>query len=631
MVALNVAVLRLNVRLEELGQERAQIRADNAQLSSEIAAAAASGRIAAVADQLGSAREPDELRPTSTSANEAREQADPAGPRRLRVRFRGHVPARRLAPGSAGRQLRTPRSGPAPRDDRRSRLGGARSSTARASSLRSDARRRRSTRTRARFATRRRPRRSSLTPSKLDPQEVELQLSDRSRGFVYIARKAEPERVKILKERRHRRPRLRHRGATVLSAESRRGPGRRLRGHGQPRARRARARARRHALRQAGKRDGRSATRSGHAINVLNSTAAQEGQNVTLTIDHTIQAQAESGAPQDDRPVARDSRPRRSCSTRAPARVLAMAVERGYDANRFPIVPEDRQRNRTVTDTYEPGSTFKIVTVSAVLAEGLATPQTAFTLPYEIHVADRVIKDAHPRGTERMTVDQILSYSSNVGTITLAEKLGSERLSEWISRFGFGHKTGIDFPGETRGIVPPLERWSGSTIGTLPIGHGIAITPVQMAAAYGTVANDGVWLQPHLVDRIGSKGKPAGRLPPDPHTPRRAPGAADDGGRRHRGNRPGGAAPGLHGRGQDRDRRQARPGAAATRPPSTSPRSSASCRRRIRASSSSSRSTSPARRSGAASSRLRPSSRSPALTCNTWKFRRTPRRRSTDR
>ena len=95
-----------------------------------------------------------------------------------------------------------------------------------------------------------------------------------------------------------------------------------------------------------------------------------------------------------------------------------------------------------------------------------------------------------------------------MGTITLAEKLGSARLSEWISRFGFGHKTGIDFPGETRGIVPPLERWSGSTIGTLPIGHGIAITPVQMAAAYGTVANDGVWLQPHLVDRIGSKGQP---------------------------------------------------------------------------------------------------------------------------
>ena len=108
-----------------------------------------------------------------------------------------------------------------------------------------------------------------------------------------------------------------------------------------------------------------------------------------------------------------------------------------------------------------------------------------------------------------MTVDQIISHSSNVGTITLAQLLGPQKLSEWIGRFGFGHKTGIDFPGETRGIVPPLERWSGSTIGTLPIGHGIAITPVQMAAAYGTVANDGVWLQPHLVERVGSKGRPA--------------------------------------------------------------------------------------------------------------------------
>jgi cell division protein FtsI/penicillin-binding protein 2 len=185
-----------------------------------------------------------------------------------------------------------------------------------------------------------------------------------------------------------------------------------------------------------------------------------------------------------------------------------MAVERGYDANRFPIVPKDRQRNRAVTDTYEPGSTFKVVTVSAALSEGLVTPHTAFTLPYSIHVSDRIIRDAHPRGTERMTVDQIISHSSNVGTITLAQLLGPERLSEWISRFGFGHRTGIDFPGETRGIVPPLERWSGSTIGTLPIGHGIAITPVQMAAAYGTVANGGVWLQPHLVERVGTQGRP---------------------------------------------------------------------------------------------------------------------------
>ena len=162
-----------------------------------------------------------------------------------------------------------------------------------------------------------------------------------------------------------------------------------------------------------------------------------------------------------------------------------------------------------MTDTYEPGSTFKVVTVSAALSEQLVTPDTAFTLPYEIHVADRTIHDAHPRGTERMTVDEIISRSSNVGTITLAQKLGETRLSKWVKRFGFGAPTGIDFPDESQGIVPALERWSGSTIGTLPIGHGIAVTPVQMAAAYATVANEGVWLRPHVVAKVGPTQRPA--------------------------------------------------------------------------------------------------------------------------
>ncbi|MEK6273821.1 MAG: penicillin-binding protein 2 [Actinomycetota bacterium] len=342
---------------------------------------------------------------------------------------------------------------------------------------------------------------------KLDPQEVELELADRSRGFVYIARKADAERAKMLQKagivglgfisEQQRFYPLYHVGAQVVGYAGTDNHG--LAGlelglegllSGKPGSETV--------IRDPG----------GRAISVIDSTGAHEGQNVTLTIDHTIQAHAEAVL---RRTIDQTHAKAASAVVLDPrtGAVLAMAVERGYDANRFPIVPKDRQRNRTVTDTYEPGSTFKIVTVSAVLSEGLVTPRTAFTLPYEIHVADRVIKDAHPRGTETMTVDQILSFSSNVGTITLAEKLGAERLSEWISRFGFGHKTGIDFPGETRGIVPPLERWSGSTIGTLPIGHGIAITPVQMAAAYGTVANDGVWLQPHLVDRIGSKHRPA--------------------------------------------------------------------------------------------------------------------------
>src|SRR5581483_9973301 len=125
----------------------------------------------------------------------------------------------------------------------------------------------------------------------------------------------------------------------------------------------------------------------------------------------------------------------------------------------------------------------------------LVSASTPFTLPYSIQVADRVIHDAEPRPTETLTVGQILAHSSNVGAITLAELLGRQRLSDWISRFGFGRATGIDFPGESPGIV-------------LPIDQGIAVTPVQMAAAYAAIANGGVWLTPHLVDRVAGGGRP---------------------------------------------------------------------------------------------------------------------------
>src|SRR5207244_3101975 len=161
------------------------------------------------------------------------------------------------------------------------------------------------------------------------------------------------------------------------------------------------------------------------------------------------------------------------------------------------------------TDTYEPGSTFKLVTVAAALSERLVSPSTAFTLPYSIHVADRVIHDAEPRGTVQYSVGQILAHSSNIGAITLAQLLGKDRLSAWISRFGFGHKTGVDFPGESAGIVLPAKDWSGSTIGNVPIGQGIAVTPVQMAAAYAAVANRGVWSRPHLVEQVAGRGRPS--------------------------------------------------------------------------------------------------------------------------
>jgi len=122
-------------------------------------------------------------------------------------------------------------------------------------------------------------------------------------------------------------------------------------------------------------------------------------------------------------------------------------------------------------------------------------------LPYSIRVADRVIHDAEIRPTERMTVAQILQRSSNVGAITIATRLlGQKRLQDWISRFGFGKPTGIDFPGESSGLLP--SYWSGSTIGNVPIGQGISVTAIQLASVYAAIANGGLWIQPHLVDHV---------------------------------------------------------------------------------------------------------------------------------
>jgi cell division protein FtsI/penicillin-binding protein 2 len=180
-----------------------------------------------------------------------------------------------------------------------------------------------------------------------------------------------------------------------------------------------------------------------------------------------------------------------------------MAVAPGFDANKFGSASADRRRNRAVTDVYEPGSTFKVVTVAASLSEKLVTPSTAFTLASSIRVADRIIHEHEPRPTQRMTVAQIVSQSSNIGTITLAQMLGQSRLQSWIDRFGFGKSTGVDAPGESRGLLP--SYWSGSTIGNVPIGQGIGVTPIQMATAYAAIANGGVMHAPHLVERIGDK------------------------------------------------------------------------------------------------------------------------------
>ena len=248
----------------------------------------------------------------------------------------------------------------------------------------------------------------------------------------------------------------------------------------------------------------------GRAIDVVSSTPEVQGQDVFTTLDHTIQANAEAVLKQtvskwgakDAVAVVLDPKT---------GAVLAMAQAPGYDANNSNVVNQALQRNRAVTDTYEPGSTFKLVTVTAALSEGIVTPTTKFTLPYKLRYGacyQCTVHDAESRGTETLSVAQILSYSSNVGAVTIAGKLGASALAKWVARFGFGQLTGIDFPGESGGSVLPLPQWSDTTIGNVPIGQGISVTPIQMASVYAAVANGGTWIQPHLVDRVG--GRPSG-------------------------------------------------------------------------------------------------------------------------
>ncbi|HEV3407480.1 MAG TPA: penicillin-binding protein 2 [Gaiellaceae bacterium] len=343
----------------------------------------------------------------------------------------------------------------------------------------------------------------------IEGEPLVAELADRSRGFVYVKRKADPERAEALQ-------RMGIRGLGFYPEERRRYPQQAIAAEVVGFAgvdNRGLAGVELGLDRQlAGAEGEKTVIRDpfGQALQVVESKPPREGRDVYLTVDHSLQAHVER--------VLRDTVSTWDAESAtavvmdaASGAILAMGVEPGFDANRFPSVPRDLQRNRAVTDTYEPGSTFKVVTITAALETGLVSPSTPFTLRYQIRVADRVIHDAEPRGTERMTVSEILSRSSNVGIVTLALWLGKERLSGWTERFGFGQPTGVDYPGETRGIVLPPERWSGSTIGNVPIGQGIAVTPLQMAAAYAAIANDGVAVQPHLVDRL--EGDP----PPAPH------------------------------------------------------------------------------------------------------------------
>ena len=179
--------------------------------------------------------------------------------------------------------------------------------------------------------------------------------------------------------------------------------------------------------------------------------------------------------------------------------VLAMATNPAFDANAFTDAPAFVTRNRGVTDVYEPGSVNKVITAAAALEEGVMGIRERLWVPPRYLVGDKVFTEAHPRPAMSMTLTDIIAKSSNIGTIMTAQRLGRERLDDYLRDFGFGVETGIRFPGESDGILMPEEEWWTTSMGTIPIGQGIAVTPLQMASVYATVANDGVRLAPRLV------------------------------------------------------------------------------------------------------------------------------------
>ena len=181
------------------------------------------------------------------------------------------------------------------------------------------------------------------------------------------------------------------------------------------------------------------------------------------------------------------------------SQVLSMASYPWFDPNAFGDSPSGTYRNRAITDAFEPGSTNKVITAAAAIQEHAIPLGLQLEVPWTMPVGDYVIHDSDPHGVMRMTLGDIVAESSNVGAVKVADRLGSAGLATYLTRFGLGHATGIGFPGESNGIMLPLDQWSDTSLATMAYGQGIAATPLQMASVYATLANGGRWVQPSLV------------------------------------------------------------------------------------------------------------------------------------
>ncbi len=221
------------------------------------------------------------------------------------------------------------------------------------------------------------------------------------------------------------------------------------------------------------------------------------GQNIVLTIDQNIQYVAE----RELETAMEQTRARAGTIVVANPRtgeILALANRPTFNPNLSRKITPEALKDRAVSDVYEPGSTFKVVTISAALEEKITNPNEVFDCQMgSIVVNGMRIRDHKAFGL--LPVSDILARSSDVGAIKIALRLGEERFYKYIRAFGFGEQTGIELPGETRGLAKPLNRWSRVSIGAISMGQEIGISPLQLTAMASTIANDGVWVAPRIV------------------------------------------------------------------------------------------------------------------------------------
>jgi cell division protein FtsI (penicillin-binding protein 3) len=233
---------------------------------------------------------------------------------------------------------------------------------------------------------------------------------------------------------------------------------------------------------------------------IVQAQDAVDGQDVYLTIDNDIQFKAQKELA---KAVKKFGAKGGSVVVMDPrnGELLAMASTPYFDANKFAKATQDAMRNRAITDAYEPGSTIKAMTAASSIDAGLFTYQSKFRLPPTLHIGGRTIHEAHARGTVTYTLSDIVTKSSNVGAVRIGQALGKRKLADYFGSFGLSRRTGVDFPGEASGWMPPPSTWSATTMGNLPFGQGLSVTPLQLARSLSAIANGGTLVTPHFLYR----------------------------------------------------------------------------------------------------------------------------------